>query len=67
MRKTVKSSNRMNTLPYGALVKHTEEPMQLAWGGTQVQNTPTFLKKVKLSIELDELEGSSRSIAAHKQ
>jgi len=57
----------MNTLPYRALVKHTEEPIQLAWGGTQVQNTPTFFKEVELPIELDELEGSPRSIAAHKQ
>lgn len=67
MRKTVKSSHRMNTLPYRALVEHTEEPIQLAWGGTQVQNTPTFFKEVELPIELDKLEGSPRSIAAHKQ
>ena len=40
--------------------------MKLAWGGTQVQNAPTFLKEVKLPVELDKLEGSSRPIAAHR-
>ena len=41
--------------------------MQLAWGGTQIQNAPAFFKEMKLPVELNKLEGSSRPIAAHKQ